>query len=230
MAGLREANLARAKAAEHSERIVGEAEHLRLLRHQLDPHFLFNSLASIAGSLPDGATLSRDMMNQLGEFCRLSLSRPDNGECFTLAEELALLRSFLAVELMRWGGLLEVEIFCPPELAEARIPALLLLPLVENALKYGRATSEDRVGLRLAVRDEAGALLIEVANTGRWVAPSEARTVPSLEVGLANVRARLRGHFPRAHELTCGSADGWVTVALRLFPLGDASPPQAASA
>jgi LytS/YehU family sensor histidine kinase len=192
-------------------------EHREMLRLQLEPHFLFNALASISGSLPPDAPKAREMIDGLAEFCRIGLLHTKNREWLTLAEELALLRAFLAVEAMRWGDSLVIEIECPEELGEEPIPSLLLLPLVENALKYGRATSTDQVGLRMVARADEAGLHIEVANTGRWVEPAEERMVPSLGVGLANVRARLASYYPLGHSIECRSADGWVTVALSIF-------------
>jgi LytS/YehU family sensor histidine kinase len=102
-------------------------------------------------------------------------------------------------------------------LEEERLPHFLLLPLVENALKYGRATSPDRVGVRLSARREDGRrLVIEVANTGQWIEPQEKKTVASLGIGLENLRKRLRRHYAHAHSLEISQANGWVTVTLRL--------------
>ncbi|MEY2881604.1 MAG: hypothetical protein RLZZ15_3984 [Verrucomicrobiota bacterium] len=201
-----------------SARLAEEKARLEVLRYQLNPHFLFNTLASISAALPAGASTPRTMLERLAEFCRLTLHRTDDRDWTTLGDELRLLRSYLAIEESRWGEFLTVELACDPALAGERLPYFLLLPLVENALKYGRATSPERVGLRLATRREAdGALLLAVANTGTWIEPAEKKHVSSLGLGLENLRERLARYYPRTHRLDVAHADGWVTVSLRLF-------------
>lgn len=203
-----------------SARLAEEKARLEVLRYQLNPHFLFNTLASISAALPAGAAMPRAMVERLAEFCRLTLHRPDHRDHTTLGEELQLLRTYLQIETSRWGDLLEVALDADPGLDGERLPHFLLLPLVENALKYGRATSPDRVGVRLAARRDAadGALVVEVANTGVWIEPGATRTVSTLGIGLENLRERLRRHYPRRHALHVASAGGWVTVTLRLAP------------
>lgn len=200
-------------------RLAEEKARLETLRYQLNPHFLFNTLASISAALGIERSTARTMLERLADFCRLTLHRGNDEEWTTLGDEMKLLRAYLDIEQTRWGELLEVRIDCPAELAPESVPHFLLLPLVENALKYGHATSEDRVGLRLTARREGdGALVLEVANTGRWVEPQERRSGVSLGVGLDNLRERLRRHFPREHAFEIEPVDGWVIVRLRILP------------
>jgi signal transduction histidine kinase len=214
------AELVRLNRLELDERIAArlaeEKARLEVLRYQLNPHFLFNTLASISAALPAGGTPARTMVERLAEFCRLTLHRSDDREWTTLGDEMRLLRTYLEIERSRWGELLDLDIACDPALEDERLPHFLLLPLVENALKYGRATSPDRVGLRLAARRAAGALVLEVANTGDWVEPTARKNVASLGVGLDNLRERLVRYYPRAHRLDIVPADGWVTVTLHI--------------
>lgn len=198
-------------------RLAEEKARLEVLRYQLNPHFLFNTLASISGSLPPEAATARSMVEQLAHFCRLTLQRDNDQEWTTLGAEMKLLRAYLAIEQSRWGDLLAVEIVGVEALAEARLPHFLLLPLVENALKYGCATSADRVGVRIvAARADDGGLRLEVANTGAWVEPANDRSVPSLGIGLENLRERLRRYYPRAHTLEVVPDAGWVTMRLHI--------------
>lgn len=199
-------------------RLAEEKARLEVLRYQLNPHFLFNTLASISAALPSGASTPRTMVERLAEFCRLTLHRADERDWTTLGEEVQLLRAYLEIEQSRWGALLDVTIDCAADLNAERLPHFLLLPLVENALKYGRATSPDRVGVRLAARREPdGTLVLSVANTGEWIEPATKKTVSTLGIGLENLRERLARHYPRSHHLEFTHADGWVTVVLRIF-------------
>lgn len=198
-------------------RLAEEKARLEVLRYQLNPHFLFNTLASISAALPAAGSAARAMLDRLAEFCRLTLRGDDDREWTTLGAEMRLLCAYLEIEQSRWGDLLDVEIASAPELAEAPLPHFLILPLVENALKYGRATSPDRVGLRLATRRlEDGTIEIVVANTGTWLEPAATPRPVSLGIGLENLRERLVRHYPRSHRLEIVPADGWVTVTLQL--------------
>lgn len=202
-----------------SARLAEEKARLEVLRYQLNPHFLYNTLASISSALPSGRSTARTMVERLADFCRLTLHRSDDRDWTTLGQEMKLLRAYLEIEQSRWGDLLDVHLACDPALADERLPHFLLLPLVENALKYGRATSPDRVGLRLATRRGAdGALVVEVANTGEWIEPAAMKTVSSLGLGLENLRERLVRYYPRAHRLEITPTDGWVTVTLHILP------------
>lgn len=197
-------------------RLAEERARLHMLRYQLNPHFLFNTLASISGAIPPGRSAARAMVDRLIDFCRLTLHRPDDSDWTTLAEELKLLRAYLDIEHSRWGDLLEIMIEAPAELDPVRLPHFLLLPLVENALKYGRATSPERVGIRISAGLEAEMLVLQVANTGEWIDPKDKKRVASLGVGLENLRERLARYYPRAHSFDMKPEAGWVIVTLRL--------------
>lgn len=194
-----------------------EKARLEVLRYQLNPHFLFNALTSVCAHLPPSLTKAREIIEQLVDFCQLTLFRPAGGDNPTVAQEMKMLRAYLDIEQTRWDDLLRVELDVAPAASAEKIPPLLLLPLVENALKYGRATARGALTIRVRTsRDPAGALVIEVANTGEWVESANRGHVPSLGIGLENLRQRLQRYYPGAHEFTHTAADGWVTFTLRL--------------
>jgi ligand-binding sensor domain-containing protein len=219
------AELVRLRQIEFDEKLAARlAEHkarLEVLRYQLNPHFLFNTLNAVCAQIIAAPRTARDTVIRLAEFCRITLHRPGGAEGEpTLGEEVAMLRAYLDIEQTRLGDLLDYTIDCDPSLHALRLPPFLLLPLVENAVKYGSATSKDRVSIRLAFRRGAdGGVLIEVANSGVWIAPDTTeRPVPSLGIGLENLRQRLARYFPGKHEFTTEPTDGWVVVRLRLHP------------
>jgi hypothetical protein len=237
------AELARLHAIERDEklaaRLAEEKARLEVLRYQLNPHFLFNALNSVCASINHAPAAARGMVVRIAEFCRQTLHRPGTEEgVTTLGQELTMLRSYLEIEKTRLGDLLTVDIESEPGVETVRIPPFLLLPLVENAVKYGTATSVDRVGIRLSVRFESRSrdtlpaddptateaprppemqtLLIEVANTGEWLEPGHHST-PSTGIGLENLRQRLARYYPNAHALTTQADAGWVTLRVRLL-------------
>jgi hypothetical protein len=201
-----------------SARLAEEKARLEVLRYQLNPHFLFNALNSVCAQITRSPAAARSMVVRLADFCRLTLHRPDATEAaMSVAEELALLRAYLEIEQARLGELLCVEISSDPAADSFRLPPFLLLPLVENAVKYGARTSVERLTVRLHVRCEpGGGISVEVANTGTWFEPGT-HSVPSHGIGLENLRQRLTRYFPSTHEFTTVVADGWVIMRLRLL-------------
>lgn len=226
------AELARLRQLETEEKIAArlaeEKARLEVLRYQLNPHFLYNAFTSVCAELPPQAGNARSILERLTDFCRLTLALPPGDELPTLADELRLLEVYLEIEKSRWGDLLQVELAIAVSARPERIPPLLLLPLVENALKYGARTSRGPVRLRIVAWRDAEGLFIEVANTGEWITPEQRGTVPSLGIGLANLRQRLQRYYPACHQFVTEASEGWVRVRLRLGTQDPSpSPPQA---
>jgi two-component system, LytTR family, sensor histidine kinase AlgZ len=176
----------RAEARELQLSLLAREAELRALKAQINPHFLFNALNSVSALTSTDPAGARQMCNLLAEFLRDSL-RVATREQITLAEELALVEKYLAVEKVRFGPRLSFE--CDVEAAASLValPPLLLQPLAENAVKHGIAhlLRGGSVGIGAGVRD--GLLRISLSN------PCDPDTRPSggEGVGLANVKARL---------------------------------------
>ncbi len=223
------AELARLNRLELDEKIAAqlaeEKARLEVLRYQLNPHFLYNSLNSIYGLLFENARGAGEMVVRLSDFCRATLTGPKD-DLPALETEVDALRSYLDVEKIRWGERLQVEFAITPEAAQARLPPFLLLPLIENAVKYGRRTTRDVLRIRISATRAEGALHIAVTNSGTWVTPGSPRP-DSTGIGLENLRQRLRRYYPGAHEFVTEEKDGTVTARLRLTEaaLQAAAPP-----
>ena len=144
------------------ERLSKEAE-LFKLRQQLQPHFLFNSLNSISaltGSQPEKA---RHMIQQLSDFLRGTLKR-DEQRWNTLEEEIQYLRLYLDIEKVRFGHRLQTEISYSDEILQCKLPALLLQPVVENAIKFGLYDTTGDVLIKLTATAENNYLKIWLQN------------------------------------------------------------------
>lgn len=201
-----------------SARLGEEKARLEILRYQLNPHFLFNALATISGLALREPAAARAVTRQLAEFCRLTLTRGRN-EFVTLEEEFAMLETYLDVFRAGSGRPPEIAFTLAPEAQASRIPAFLLLPLVENACKYGRPAPDGPLRIRLTADFDpaTGMLAIEVANTGVWLDDlADHGDRPSGRIGLENIRRRLAGTYPGAHAFSTDSADGWVRIRIRL--------------
>jgi two-component system LytT family sensor kinase len=169
---------------------------LDVLRMRLNPHFLFNALQNISVlARPDPATASR-MLTRLGDLLRAALRRDFQSEV-TLDAEIALIRGYTDIEKMRFRGKLAVDVDIAPGTAQARVPSLLLQPLVENAIIHGLAGASQ--GGRICIRStlEAGRLVLSVTDNGSGAPPGEF----DMGVGLGSLRERLARMYPGDHEI-----------------------------
>ncbi|MCZ8320511.1 MAG: sensor histidine kinase [Novosphingobium sp.] len=208
------ANAEQARAAERREgeyRRAAKASELRSLRYQVNPHFLFNTLNSLSALVITGKTQAAEQMIQtLSTFYRRSLAGDPTGDV-ALEQEIALQRLYLEIEAVRFPDRLRTRYEIPAQLADARMPGMILQPLVENSVKYAVAARTRPVTVTIAAREEYGWLVIEVADDGPG-APVGASH--GFGIGLANVRDRLAARYGEAAQLDSGPAagGGWRTL------------------
>jgi two-component system, LytTR family, sensor kinase len=143
---------------------------LNALRAQLDPHFLFNALNGISASLERDPRLARKMIEHLGDLLRLSLETR-NRQQVTLADEAAFLEHYLALHRIRFGDRLAVTVSITPEVKQARIPSLLLQPLVENAIKHGIANRISGGRIILSAQRAGNSVDIRIIDNGAGLPP-----------------------------------------------------------
>jgi len=220
------AMLAQAQAL-GAQRRAAEAEsaarsaQVRALRYQVNPHFLFNTLNSLSSLVMSGRPEEAEsMILKLSTFFRSSLSLDPSADV-TLAEEIALQTLYLDIERVRFPKRLKVEIDVPPDLATALLPALVLQPVVENAIKYGVSPTREKITLRIAAREAGpGRLTVEISNSGKTAKARHRDDTPEgTGVGLGNVCERLRARFGSAAQCEFGPIDGGgfrVTMTLPL--------------
>ena len=197
---------------------------LRMLAYQLNPHFLFNTLNSIRALINEDRQRAREMVTALSGYLRYALvERPLH--VALLEEEVESVRGYLAIEQVRFEERLDARVDVEPAALRCEVPAFLLNPLVENAVKHGAAgTAGAPLVLRVEARlVEPDRLRLVVENTGRW-GNGQATARPTGEgddglpggVGLANVRARLAALHPGEHRFEFEEADGRVRVLVEL--------------
>jgi two-component sensor histidine kinase len=184
---------------------------LRALAYQLNPHFLFNALNSLRALVLEDQSRAREMITRLAAFLRHTLAVPEHAEN-TVAEELEALRSYLAIEQVRFEERLVVTWDVSRAAESCIVPSLILQPLVENAIRHGGSDADGRIEVHIAAGTDDGELRLVVSNTG-----SLDRTGGRASgMGLENVRSRLAFAFPDRHSVTTREADGWVHVELRM--------------
>ena len=172
---------------------------LAMLRYQLNPHFLFNTLNSISTLvLLKQTERANAMLARLSSFLRYTLVNEPAGKV-TLAQEVETLKLYLEIEKMRFEDRLRPHFRIEPDTIGARLPSLLLQPLIENAIKYAVTPSENGADIWITASHEGHAVRIEVADNGNGE-DAEIAASPSTGVGLANIRDRLSQAYGAAHR------------------------------
>ncbi len=202
-------------AAEQSKTLANEAQ-LRALRAQVDPHFLFNSLNSIAALTLTSPERSRQMCLQLAEFLR-STQQLGAMDRITLAQELNLIRQYLAIEEQRFSERMQVELKADQECLERLIPPLLLQPLVENALKHGVGTLRKDAWIKLYATCDGRMLYISLSNR---YDPTSAHAGGTGR-GTNLVRDRLRAQYGTKAVMNQTSGDDIWDVELQMPSVED---------
>ncbi|HEY1606921.1 MAG TPA: histidine kinase [Allosphingosinicella sp.] len=207
-----------AEGREAKAKREAQTAQLRALRYQVNPHFLFNTLNSLSslvmGRREDEA---ESMIVNLSTFFRTSLAI-DPTEDITLAQEIEFQSLYLDIEQVRFPNRLHVRTEIPDDLGNARVPPLILQPLVENAIKHGVARTAEPVVLIIKAREEDARLLLSVEND-RGPAAAGAPESDHKGVGLVNVRERLAARFGPEGECGHGPLPGGgyrVTLAMPL--------------
>jgi hypothetical protein len=185
----------RAKSAEQRELeslLMAQEAELRMLRTQIDPHFLFNSLNSISALTSQDPKAARRMTLELASFFRHSLGMEAHKKV-TLGEEMVLIRHFLAIEQVRFGERLQVEEEVGEDAAQCLVPPMIIQPLVENAVKHGICNMPEGGMIRITARRAGSMLHIGVTNP----VDEDMASIRSEGhgIGLANVRQRLSGAY-----------------------------------
>jgi sensor histidine kinase YesM len=202
----------RAKNAEQRELeslLMAQEAELRMLRTQIDPHFLFNSLNSISALTSQDPKAARRMTLELASFFRQSLGMEAHKKV-TLGEEMVLIRHFLAIEQVRFGERLRVEEEIGEGAADCLVPPMIIQPLVENAVKHGICNMPEGGTIRITARRAGSILQIGVAN------PVD-EDMSSLRsdghgIGLSNVRQRLAGAYKHEAGIHWGRRDNGFGV------------------
>ena len=196
---------------------------LAMLRYQLNPHFLFNTLNSISTLvLLKQAEPANAMLSRLSAFLRYTLANEPTAQV-TLAQEIETLKLYLDIEKMRFEERLRPHFAIDPAVSRARLPSLLLQPLIENAIKYAVTPQEDGADITISAQLAGQNVRITVSDTGMGLPadgadPTTGGATESTGVGLANIRDRLAQAFGDQQRFDAHrGADGGFTVVIE-FP------------
>ena len=221
----------KARAAERREgtyRRAAKAAELRSLRYQVNPHFLFNTLNSLSALVLTGKTQAAERMIQtISTFYRRSLA-DDPTVDVPLREEFALQKLYLDVEAIRFPHRLRAVYQLPEELEDAKVPGMILQPLVENSVKHAVAPTPEQVTITLAAPGPSSVTVTTSRPYSSRAATAEgdrrAQSVIGHGIGVANVRDRLEARFGSEATIVSGPAPGGYSTQLRMPILRQADP------
>jgi sensor histidine kinase YesM len=183
----------------HLENQASSAQ-LAMLRYQLNPHFLFNTLNSISTLvLLKQTERANAMLSRLSSFLRYTLANEPTAHV-TVSQEVETLKLYLEIEKMRFEDRLRPKFDIDPAAEKARLPSMLLQPLVENAIKYAVTPQEDGAEICVTVRLVGDRVLLGVSDTGPGLMPTKSRPSLSTGVGIANIRERLAQAYGPDHR------------------------------
>jgi signal transduction histidine kinase len=205
-----------ASAAERREqqfRSAAKAAELRSLRYQVNPHFLFNTLNSLSALVMTGKPERAERMIQtMSRFYRHSLTDEPTSDV-ALADEFDLQKLYLDIEAVRFPERLRCAFDLPDDLRSARVPGMILQPLVENSVKYAVSAVSRPVTITLAAREEFERLVITISDDGPGVPENIGH---GFGIGLANVRDRLGARFGNDIACTSGPVPGGYRTEIRI--------------
>ncbi len=197
--------------------VLAQNAQLQMLKHQLNPHFLFNSLNSIRALIEEDESNATEMVTQLSEFLQYSLAC-SNYSGVPLKTEIEAVRQYLAIEKKRYEDKLQIEYEIDPAAENYPVLSFLVHPLVENAVKYGMKTSPMPLRIGVKANVKGSTLNLEVWNTGRWIAPqpNNEKNVISDGSGLDNMQNRLTNAYGGNHRFEVKENDGKVHIVIEI--------------
>jgi len=203
-----QAHETRLQAAE--ARAEAQRMELQLLRFQLDPHFLFNSLNGVLSEIPQHPAAAMEMLSEVSSYLRYSLDH--RHELLSrLSVEMDATSAYLKIQKARFGDNLRTQTDAPAAARAMTVPSFILQPLVENAFKHGFPSVQPPWELFLSASLEDDSLVIRVRNSGR-LAPA----TPESGLGLDTIRRRLQIHYPGRHRFDIAVNEDIVTATLEL--------------
>lgn len=196
---------------DHARKAQDEARNmeLQMLRSQLDPHFLFNSLNGISAEIVPHPESAVEMIDELADYLRYSLDHRKQVLAL-LSAELDTMDAYLRMEKARFGNRLQASVTSDEKTRHRKVPSFLLQPFVENAVKHGLQDSSRPLEIAIRAWTSSGLLNVEVSNTGSLHHSSHEG------VGLSTLRRRLELHYPNRHTFSLIEDGGFVRAQLIL--------------
>ncbi|MBL8149091.1 MAG: histidine kinase [Blastocatellia bacterium] len=191
---------------------LAKQSQLEMLRYQLNPHFLFNALNSIRASIDEDYLQAKRLVTEFSEFLRFSLLSGSR-ENIQLCDEIEAVKNYLAIEKLRFEEKLQIEFNIAPESQSLELPAFLIHPLVENAIKHSIMNSLTPLRLKISTEVQNLKLLIKISNTGQLL---DNTCSNKTGVGIKNVQQRLENYFPNRSSFQLYQDGQWVRAVIEI--------------
>ena len=204
------------KKLESQQLLLNEAR-LTALQRQINPHFLFNTLNSVASLIRSNPDQARTVVYKLSAILRRLLRKQEN---FTsLREELSFIDDYLAIEMVRFGDKLRFKKEVDPDTLDRPVPSMLLQPLIENSIRHGLSSKVDGGMIRVRAHKSEGRLLVTVEDDGVGIDESRLATLFESGIGVSNVNERLKVLFGQDYRMWVDSKPGEGTTTGIEIPL-----------
>jgi ligand-binding sensor domain-containing protein len=188
---------------------------LKLLRYQMNPHFLFNAHNSIRSMILIDKDRAWQMITEMSEFFRYTLLNFNKLED-SLDEEISAVQNYLHIEKIRYRDSLEVSFQIEDAARHCQVPSFLFQPLIENAIKYGMQTSPMPLQVNVMINIQGALLSIDVSNTGRLLVKEDDEDPEAHGNSLNNIKQRLEIMFKNKYEFRLYEEEGWVHAKIRI--------------
>lgn len=194
--------------------LLAENAKLKMLRYQVNPHFLFNTLSSLRAMIRNDQEQAIDMVGKISEFMRYSLVNK-NEIMVPLGEEIQAARTYIEIEKIRFGEKLNIIFKAEDSVLNYLVPGFILHPVIENAIKYGMETSKIPLKVSVSAENTGNSLNIFVTNSGKWL--PENNNLGGTGTGLKNIRERLSYLYPGRHRFEIKTDLETVTVQISIL-------------
>jgi two-component system, LytTR family, sensor kinase len=197
--------------------LLAHKAQLQMLRYQINPHFLFNTLNTIRALVEENKDKAKQVITELSEFLRYSLINKNN-TMVAFSDELDAIRHYIAIQKIRYEEKLDVYMEIQPGIEKIQILSFLIYPLVENAIKYGMKTSNMPLEIRLNAKMNNDYLHIDIINTGKWI--DNSNKINSIDrgtgQGIDNVKLRLENAYGKHHSFNIKEENYSVIITLQI--------------
>jgi sensor histidine kinase YesM len=207
--------LSEIKRAEKAD-LLAQSAQLQMLRYQINPHFLFNSFSSLRALIRTNSDKAEEMVGKLSEFFRYTLIAKLNTEV-PLSNEIEAISHYAEIEKIRFEDKIDFDFCIDASAEDYPVPSFLIHPLVENAIKYGMASSPIPLKVKILANVENGWLIIQVLNSGTWIDPKNKDKNNGTGTGLSNIKSRLEYSYPGNSSFEVKQKEGMVVATIKLF-------------
>jgi len=195
--------------------LLAKSSQLEMLKYQLNPHFLFNTLSSLRGLIVSEPLKAKVMVTNISEMLRYSLLEGKDNDV-ALSREIEIIRLYLDIEKIRFNDNLQVEFDIAPDSEDLIIPIFLIHPLIENAIKHGMQTSTMPLLVSVTTSFHEQVLSIEVKNSGNWIVKGMKSSTENGGIGLQNIQKRLEYTFPGRHSFEVKNENHFVKTIITI--------------